>query len=540
MSLSQAQRVAFLARMALFRGLTEEDLAAIAARLVEFNLPAGELLYAAGDRADNFYLVHGGALISWPPGDEAEAAPLESGDCFGQGALLDGGPRQFSVSAHTDCTLLYLPRSDFEWLLADYPQVAESLAARSAGDDLKLEVDFDWLREGENVYHVARKHAAYLWWRWGRSLVVALFAMFTLYSATTAGPEGQFRWVAAGGGLLFLAVAIAVWEYLDWRNDFYILTNLRVIWLEQVLLRSSSRKEAPLESIQSVNVHTNLLGRIVNFGDLIVRTYTGTVLMPAVGDPQHIKHLIEEYVARLRQKTRAEKHETIRQAVRESLGQPVPAAAPAPDNQHSPEMIENPPRFQLFKTRHVDGPIITYHKHWFVLFSSLLLPAFFLVAVFYALRTLYGGLPPTATDWLIASAFVLLPIGVIIYRFLDWQNDIYRVTPDSLIDSEKKPLGSEVTKSASLANVLSLENHRVGILGLLLNFGVVRINVGDTSLEFMDVHNPALIQQDIFLRMEALKQTMEEKQASEERQRMTEWLKVYEEERGGRKDPNRR
>jgi len=157
-----------------------------------------------------------------------------------------------------------------------------------------------------------------------------------------------------------------------------------------------------------------------------------------------------------------------------------------------------------------------------------------------------GVLPPSlfgAAAFLAVQAFGLgagfyllglgIPLSIFVYRLLDWQNDIYRVTPDSLMDSEKKPLGSEVTKSASLANVLSLENHRVGILGLLLNFGVVRINVGDSSLDFVDVHDPARIQQDIFLRMEALKLKQQESQADEERRRLAEWMKIYEEERGG-------
>ena len=65
---------------------------------------------------------------------------------------------------------------------------------------------------------------------------------------------------------------------------------------------------------------------------------------------------------------------------------------------------------------------------------------------------------------------------------------------------------------------------------------MVRINVGDSSLEFADVYDPALIQQDIFIRMEAMKLSAEESKADDERKRMAEWLKVLEEERGGEKD----
>jgi hypothetical protein len=316
---------------------------------------------------------------------------------------------------------------------------------------------------------------------------------------------------------------------LDWRNDYYVISNLRAVWLEQILLRSASRMEAPLENVQTVNTHTSLLGRILGFGDVIIHTYTGSVPMPAVGNANFVKRLIEENVAKLRKRQGEAKQESIRQAVRETLGQQNRSQA-RPAQAVSPT-IDETERWQLFKTRTVKGNTIIYHKHWFSLFTSLLMPALFALAVFYGMRALYGGLPTSTTGWLILFVFLAIPLSVMLYRILDWQNDIYMVTPDSLIDTEKKPLGSEITKSASLANVLSLENHRVGIIGLLFNFGVVRINVGDSMLDFENVPNPARVQQEIFVRMETLKAKQERSKAEGERSRMTEWLRVYEQER---------
>ena len=530
MRTSIGQRILFLKESALFQELPEEALAELAERLHDYHLAAGKLLYAAGDRAENLYLLYGGQMASAEPESEAQPAILEAGDVFGERALLERTPRQFTVSAAADSQLLYLPRADLAWLLEQFPDIEETLQHHSAGDELRREVEFEWLRTGEQVNFVARKHGAHLWFRWARAIFVAILAMLAFLRAIEGPPEQQFTWVAAGGGGLLLAGIMVLWEYLDWRNDFYILTNLRVVWLEQVLLRSSSRKEAPLESIQSINIHTNLLGRWLGFGDVVVRTYTGTVLMPVVANPYSTKQLIEEHVARFRRQQREEQHDTIRQAVRASLGHADEGTGPG-ETTPALEMVDNSGRYRLFKTRIVEPDGITYHKHWFVLFGSLLAPVFFLVAVIYLLTTLNGGLPQDGANWLLAMVGMSVPIGVFIYRLLDWQNDIYRVTAESLIDSEKKPLGSEVTKTASLSNVLSLENHKVGLIGLILNYGVVRINVGDSSLEFVDVHNPALVQQDIFLRMQALKQKLEASQAEEDRQRMTEWLRVYNEER---------
>ncbi len=527
--------------MALFQELNEEQLEELAGQLSEFHINSGDLLYRAGDRADNFYLVYSGEFSS-STDDSAPPSPLSisrSGDFFGERALLNGSGRAFTVVAAKDSYLLYIPKKYFFSLISDHPDIAKNLIERNEAKELKQEIDFDWLRDGEIVHHLMRKHSAYLWLRLSRAMLSAIFGFLSINtSINSSDAESQIRWLALGGALIFISLVWALWEYFDWRNDFYVITNMRVVWLEHVLLRSTSRTESPLNSIQQVNVHTSFLGRLMHFGDVIVRTFTGTVPMPAIGNPMHIKEMIEEYVTRDSNQSREDRHESIRRAVRASMGKENEGEALlSEEQQEKPTMIDPGNRFQLFKTRHVDGDIVTYHRHWFVLFSSLLLPAFFLVAVIYGLRTLYGGLPPDSTSWLIATTFTLLPIFVMLYRFLDWQNDVYRVTSEKLIDSEKKPLGSEISKSASLANVLSLENHRVGILGLLLNFGEVRINVGDTSLEFIDVHNPALIQEDIFIRMQAQKNSLKETSDNEERARMAEWLQVYEEERNADADP---
>jgi hypothetical protein len=529
---SVAQRVRLLKEMALFRGLPEDALEQIADSSQDYGLAANKYLFVQGDRAENFYIVYSGLLRS-EHNEEGEISEsmLESGDAFGASALLHGGTRQHTVSALKDSHLLYLPHEDFDRLVRKFPGISEKLAHLSAGRNLKLEGDFDWLGDGESVYYIARKHVAYLWLRLARAMVLAIFAFLAFYFSIGAA-SGTL--VGVGFAMLLGAVAWGAWEMFDWRNDFYVLTNLRVVWLERVLLRSSSRTEAPLASIQSVNMHTSLLGRLMGFGDVIVRTYTGTVLMPSVADPENTKHLIEDYIARWRKESREAKHESIRQAVRESLGVADGNGAVSTAN---PIRREADSGFQLFPTRIVEGDVITYRKHWFALFSSLLLPALFIVALLFGLRAFYGGLPQGGTGWLLSFVFASIPLAVIVYRLLDWQNDRYLLTPDSIIDTEKKPLGSEVTKSAPLANVLSLENHKVGIVGLLLNFGVVRANVGDSTLDFENVHNPARVQQDIFLRMEALKLKQQQGQADEERRRMTEWLRVYEQERGRRQPP---
>jgi hypothetical protein len=537
MSSTLATRAALFKEMALLRDIPDEELEQLAGRFLDFSLGRGEQLYEQGERAENFYVVLSGLLRceQVAPDGNVTVTALEDGDPFGARTLLLDGSLESRIKAVRPAQVLYLPRPDFANLMAKYPQLKERLLLIAAGRKLKTEVEFDWLGKDEIVHFVTRKHSAYLWTRLSRAMAVVIMGLLAITYAVAAPASSQLYWFGGGAALLVAAAALAIWEVLDWRNDYYVLTDQRAVWVENELLRSSGRIEAPLESIQAVNTHTSFTGQLMGYGDIVVRTYTGTVLMPSVGDPQNMKFLIEEYITRLRKGKRLAKHDSIRQAVRESLGT-APQNGAQQRSQSSTRIIERDSWFNFFKTRTVDGDKIIYHKHWFTLISSLVLPALFMLAALYVLRVFYGGLPSDSAGRLLVFAAVIAPTSVMIYRYVDWQNDIYLVTPDSLLDSEKKPLGALTTKSAPLANVLSLENHREG-LGLLFNYGVVRIKVGDSVLDFDNVHDPAQVQQDIFARMEALKYKKEQKQSDDERTRMTEWLRVYEEERGRRGQP---
>ena len=120
---------------------------------------------------------------------------------------------------------------------------------------------------------------------------------------------------------------------------------------------------------------------------------------------------------------------------------------------------------------------------------------------------------------------VLIPWWL--YRYVDWRNDIYQVSDKFIFDIERRPLGTEVKKAAPLENILSLEHERVGFLGYMLNYGLVRINVGETKFVFRNVHEPARIQQDIFNRIYTLRRKREKVGALKQRQRFVDVIEVY-------------
>src|SRR5712691_8623571 len=106
-----------LARVPLFRGLSEGERISLSQRLVEKRFQAGELVFSKGDNGNAMFCVLSGKVqIFLPPEGGAERVDLKEvseGDHFGELALFDEKPRSASAEAKSDCTLLELNREHF-------------------------------------------------------------------------------------------------------------------------------------------------------------------------------------------------------------------------------------------------------------------------------------------------------------------------------------------------------------------------------------------------------------------------------------------
>ncbi|MFF7811726.1 family 2B encapsulin nanocompartment shell protein [Streptomyces roseolus] len=107
-------------------------LAELASRCVQREVPAGEVIAAAGAPADRVYLLaHGRVeqLGEGPYGDEAVLGVLADGSYFGDAALLDGAATwEWTARAATACTVLELTRADLTALAARAGSLASHLA----------------------------------------------------------------------------------------------------------------------------------------------------------------------------------------------------------------------------------------------------------------------------------------------------------------------------------------------------------------------------------------------------------------------------
>jgi CRP-like cAMP-binding protein len=115
----------------LFRNLSDEAHAELAAMVQTRQLDAGEILFRIGDPSDELIIIQAGRLALFASQGKAESASrvLGPGEVLGEMALIDGAPRSLSARAIEPTTLQVLSGEDFRDLLGRYPDVAFAVMA---------------------------------------------------------------------------------------------------------------------------------------------------------------------------------------------------------------------------------------------------------------------------------------------------------------------------------------------------------------------------------------------------------------------------
>jgi CRP-like cAMP-binding protein len=119
-------RVDLLRKVWLFSTCTDDELSRVAGLAVAREAKEGEELFAQGDPGEDFFVIVEGKAEARADGDTI--GDLDSGDFFGEMALIDGGERTATVVATSPMSLLVLGRNDFNTMLSTaMPHVAPKL-----------------------------------------------------------------------------------------------------------------------------------------------------------------------------------------------------------------------------------------------------------------------------------------------------------------------------------------------------------------------------------------------------------------------------
>jgi CRP/FNR family transcriptional regulator, cyclic AMP receptor protein len=116
-----------LAKVPLFSGLTESELAFLAQRAVPRHFSTGETVFSEGEPCAGLYVVESGniRIFKSSAGGREQVLSIDGpGSSVAELPVFDGGNYPASVSAIDSATLLFVSKQDFQALCLTHPQVA--------------------------------------------------------------------------------------------------------------------------------------------------------------------------------------------------------------------------------------------------------------------------------------------------------------------------------------------------------------------------------------------------------------------------------
>ncbi len=208
----------FLENIPMFQLLNEDDRVALAAVIDELSVPEGHTLFQAGDPGDSLFIVRGGAIelfIKDTAGQKIVLTTADTGDLFGELAMLDTGPRTATALALTDSEVLVLDRDDLVLLFKRKPEAALHMLAALSGLTRKAD-ELLRTRVSRNVNEEMEVHSTALlriadwiaWFSGSMPFLILNGGWFILWIALNTLPLGVPAFDPYPFGLLTMIVSL--------------------------------------------------------------------------------------------------------------------------------------------------------------------------------------------------------------------------------------------------------------------------------------------------------------------------------------------
>jgi membrane protein YdbS with pleckstrin-like domain len=543
----------------LFSGVSEFYLSRIAEIAEERPVAPESILSRQAELGATFFIIDSGEAAIYhidPQGFRRPVGMLRAGNSYGTTSLFVGEPRDATVEAKTAMRVWTIQRPAFQDLLLNYPGLRDELHIPEEILRKLRAPRYPWLQPGEVVVYHTKRH----WITFASKMLVATL-LALIYSLVIVWLSlAQQVSQPLSGILLLPAVLIYVgylgWEYVDWQNDYFAVSTQRVTHREQVAFIYESRNEVPLEQVQNTNVITGMIGSLLHFGDLTISSAAsmGQMIFTTIPDPRAMQDAINNQIDRVRAIRRAVQRRLIHQDLATHMDLQMPETTPeAPPGMEGPVIYPDAPVVVrqpwlvramhwltvtglIPRTRFEQGDAVTWRKHWIFLVRRLSLPTT-VIAVAGALTALgLAGFPASLVSLvpfypLLTLASALVGVGWYWWEYTDWSNDLYTVTSDRIIDTEKKPLFfSEQRREGNLGMIQNVTLEIPNVIAGLLNYGDVIVKTAGTGdFTFHNVGNPRDVQSEVFARMSQYKARTQAQEEARRRGEMAEWFSVFDE-----------
>lgn len=285
--------------------------------------------------------------------------------------------------------------------------------------------------------------------------------------------------------LMFAAV---LYLYNDWRDDFLVVTNTRVVYDDETLFIRHVQQQVLLDDIQQVFLRMDTYqATLFGYGKLIIRSFSPRRLeFDFAAKPREIEAAIMDQVRNLR---RRQAPDLLRNLIEDQVyGNKLPVqAGPAVQVRTQHGFIPGffPPNPE------VAGDRITWRPSWIYVMIQIFRPlsGFLLTVIALVILLQFGWI-----NGIIAS--IIFFAGLLVFGAWGWWirealiHDTYILTRNDIIDVDRRPFGPENTRRAQLSAIQNI-SFDVSFVERLLGLGTVIVETGGaTGGNFTFAHVP--------------------------------------------------
>ncbi len=453
--------------------------------------------------------------------------------------------RYATAEVIVDSIVARFTQADFDWLLKTYPKIEDEFQEIEKGYKEHQKITFPGIQPDEvGVINVNRHEL----WFFARLAPVFGLLLVGLVLSLLIGDITLGRTIPLSNITLWsfsiASVLWAIYEFVEWTNDDFIISSWRVIHIEKYVLGGGYQREVPLVQVLSVDVNTpNFFTRALGFDNVNIRPAgAAVVVFDGVKNGNRIKDIILHEQQKAKERSQALDIAAINEAVKNRIISRKVAISPVESHQSTP--AKKGFSFDFLKwldfyvprvyQRKEDGSII-WRRHLLVWVREIWQPMLFLLAVTYGIIAAMVGIFPF-TEAISQAAVALVALWFLVFgwysfKYDNWRRISYEVTKSKIITRSNPVLqlrGADVNET-TFDNVQNISYITPNFWSKMFRLGDVEIktaSVGDPFI-FKNVYYPEMVQQDVTNYLQKFKAEKEKQQRAAEEERFTKWLSEY-------------
>ena len=583
----------------LFADLTDAHWAALETIAGWEHVPSNLDVTRQGQVGSKLYVLADGAALVRATDDDGRERPRHYSrigvkDFYGINALLRGDRHGATVRSMTEKGLSGETLDGTDWYTLQHDDVLYLTQSNSdlwlgtrlwqeLSEKPKQQKRYGWQEVDEEIVLFERRH--WLWLIGRLALVfVMVFAAYALLVAMADLLSVTLQWSTyALVALLLLGLPVA-WFVIDYLNDYYVITNKRVLRHERVFLVYEDQQTAPLERIQDVTSQASIFGKLFNYARLTITTAgMGVILFEMIPNPESVEGKVRGLQGKARAGELGAQRENLRNKILSRLKIRLTPDIPErvlPQGMAMPPQLTSGQRFwyrltnpwrrfwrwlrsrpeaiyltlirvlpkhtqeKLLRERAIKKsqeikPMeddIVYRKHPWFLLKAAAIPLAVIVGT--AVLVIFGELRLSTFRESFRALGTAYAIFLVVcfcwlwFRVENWRNDKYILTKTHITYIYKVPLGLyERRRQAEWEKVQNANYVVPGIWANMINFGTVVVETASVEgkFEFLNIGNPRKVQQEVMLRLGLTRAAQAQRTRDQQQTALSETLEIYNE-----------